>query len=229
VLTYNYRGSGTSEVARRNRSVRMRDWMDEDVPAAAAWLRARFPELPHLAVGHSIGGHALALGSGSEGLAAFATVASHAGVTATIPDRRERARVALILNVIGPVLARTLGYLPGRRLGLGEDMPGAAMLEWGRWSRLPRYFFDDPTMSAEARAGRVGGRVLAIGFSDDPWATPGQIEAITSHLTNAQVERRTYTPADAQVEKIGHMGFFRRGAAATLWPKLGDWLATQAG
>jgi len=228
VLTYTYRGVGHRKVARGARGIRMRDWMDTDVPAAANWMQERFDAMPQLAVGHSIGGHALSLGSGSAELAGFATVASHAGVTATIPDRGERARVGLILRVVGPASAHTLGYLPGRRLGLGEDMPGAAVLEWGRWSRLPRYFFDDPTMHAEARAHDVTGTVLAIGFSDDPWATPGQIDAITQQLRRAEVERRTYSPAEAGVDKIGHMGFFRRGAGAALWPQLRDWLVERS-
>ncbi|MCK9795960.1 hypothetical protein M1843_19620 [Isoptericola sp. 4D.3] len=197
--------------------------MADDVPAVAAWARPRFGDVPQLAVGHSIGGHALALGHGSRGLAGFVTVASHAGVAATIPDRTERARVALILRALGPATARLLGFVPGRRMGLEEDMPAAAMLEWSRWSRLPGYFFDDPTMNAAADAARVTGDVLAVGFTDDPWATPAQIEAITDHLTAAHVERRTWSPADGGAETIGHMGFFRRGLRETLWPELLAW------
>ncbi|MEN5072316.1 alpha/beta hydrolase [Isoptericola cucumis] len=223
-VTYDYRGTGRSGGPREHRGLRMRDWMGDDVPAVAAWVRPRFGDVPQLAVGHSIGGHALALGHGSRGLAGFATIASHAGVTAAIPDRAERARVGLILRVVGPATARVLGYVPGRRMGLGEDMTAAAMLEWSRWSRLPGYFFDDPTMGAAADAARVTGDVLAVGFTDDPWATPGQIDAITDHLTSARVERRTWSPADGGVATIGHTGFFRRGLRESLWPELLAWL-----
>ena len=227
-VTYDYRGTGRSGSPRDHRALRMRDWMADDVPAVAAWARPRFGDVPQLAIGHSIGGHALALGHGSRGLAGFVTVASHAGVTATIPDRSERARVRLILRVLGPATARVLGYVPGRRLSLGEDMPAAAMLEWSRWSQLSGYFFDDATMHAAADAARVTGDVLAIGFTDDPWATPAQIDAITDHLTAARVERRTWSPADGGVERIGHTGFFRRGLRDTLWPELLDWLDARA-
>ncbi|MCK9793909.1 alpha/beta fold hydrolase [Isoptericola sp. 4D.3] len=227
-VTYDYRGTGRSGRPRDHRGVRMRDWMADDVPAVASWARERFEDVPHLAVGHSIGGHALALGQGAEGLSGFVTVASHAGVTATVPDRGERARVGLILRLVGPATARVLGYVPGRRLGLGEDMPAAAMVEWGRWSRLPGYFFDDPTMDAARRAARVEGDVLAVGFTDDPWATPDQIDAITDHLTGARVERRTWSPAEGGVERIGHTGFFRRGLRETLWPAVLGWLDARA-
>lgn len=227
-VTYDYRGTGRSGSPRDHHGLRMRDWMADDVPAVAAWARPRFGDVPQLAVGHSIGGHALALGRGSRGLAGFVTVASHGAATSTIPDRAERARVRLILRVLGPATARVLGYVPGRRLSLGEDMPAAAMLEWSRWSTMPGYFFDDPTMHAAADAARVTGDVLAVGFTDDPWATPSQIDAITDRLTAARVERRTWSPADGGVETIGHMGFFRRDLRDTLWPELLAWLDARA-
>lgn len=229
VLSYDYRGTGASGTARDNRRLRMRDWMDDDVPAAAAWMRERFTDVPHVAVGHSLGGHALALNNGTEGLRGFMTVASHAGVTAMIPNRAERARVELILRVLGPGAARMLGYVPGRKLGLGEDMPAAAMLEWSKWSRTPGYFFDDPTMHARERTARVRTNVLCVGLDDDPWATPEQIGVIARQLVNARVQTRTYAPSDAGVTAIGHMGYFRRGPGASLWPDAAAWLAATAG
>ncbi|KAD4059937.1 alpha/beta fold hydrolase [Arthrobacter yangruifuii] len=224
VLTYDYRGTGASGSPKANRKLRMRDWMSQDVPAAAEWVSARFPELPRLAVGHSIGGHAMALDNGTDGLLGFVAVASHAGVTRAIQNPKERLRVGLVLRVLGPVTSRLLGAVPGRKMGLGEDMPGGAMLEWSSWSRRPNYFFDDPSMDAAERAARVKAEVLSIGFTDDLWATPGQIDAIYGRLTNAALERRTYSPDDAGVPAIGHMGFFRRGVKDKLWPEILTWL-----
>lgn len=224
VVTYDYRGTGSSGAPSENQGIRMRDWMAVDVPAVAQWANERFPNVPQLAVGHSIGGHALSLDYGSSELQGFVTIASHAGVTAAIPKLSEKLKVGLVLRVLGPLTARLLGYVPGRRLGLGEDMPGASMLEWSRWSRLSCYFFDDPTMAAEARAARVTTPVLAIGFSDDLWATPQQIDAIADHLTHTEVERRTIDPGSVGVSTIGHMGFFRRANQDALWPEVSTWL-----
>ncbi|MHA7305688.1 alpha/beta hydrolase family protein [Arthrobacter sp. TMN-49] len=227
VLTYDYRGTGASGNPKVNRSVSMRDWMNQDVPAVARWVTERIPDVPHFAVGHSVGGHAMALNNGTSGLQGFVAIASHAGVTRAIPDWKERLRVGLILRIVGPAFSRVMGVVPGRRLGIGEDMPGAAMLEWSKWSRMPGYFFDDPSMRAAESAAQVNTDVLAIGFSDDPWATPGQIDAIYSHLTSANLERRTYTPEESRVTAIGHMGFFRRGGKVALWPPVLEWLETR--
>ncbi|MCC3275329.1 alpha/beta fold hydrolase [Arthrobacter sp. zg-Y20] len=229
VLTYDYRGTGASGSPKANRRLRMRDWMDQDVPAAAAWMRERFPDLPHVAVGHSLGAHAMALNNGLEDLHGFVGVASHAGVTKAIEDRKERFRVGLILSFLGPLTGKLLGAVPGKKLGLGEDMPGGAMLEWSGWSKKPNYFFDDPSMDAAQRTAQVKTDALVIGFTDDPWATPRQINVIFSHLVNASVERRTYAPADVGVPAVGHMGFFRRGMREKLWPEVLTWLTDKAG
>ena len=228
-VTYDYRGTGRSGSPRTHRELGMRDWMEHDVPAVADWTAARFPDVPQLAIGHSLGGHALALGNGTAGLAAFALLASHAGPARAIPDPVERFRVQLVLHVLGPVLAAALGYVPARRLGLGEDIPATAMTQWARWARLPGYFFDDPEMRARERAATVTQPVLAVGFADDKWATPELVDALTGHLTSAEVERRTYTPADGGVPVIGHHGFLRRGVQETLWPEMLAWLRKRAG
>jgi len=223
VITYDYRGMGRTGSARAERDVRMRDWIDGDAPAMTRWATERFPDLPQVAVGHSVGGHALALGAGGDAVRGFVTVASHAGVTAAIPAWGERMRVRAALGFVGPALSRVLGYCPGW-VGLGEDLPGAAMREWSRWTEQPGYFFDDPTMAAADRAAAVTVPVLAIGFTDDLWATPGQIEAITDRLVGAAVERRTWSPGDIGADRIGHMGFFKRAMRTDLWAPVADWL-----
>ncbi|BBH71462.1 alpha/beta hydrolase [Actinoplanes sp. OR16] len=227
-VTYDYRGTGRSGSPRANRSLGMRDWITEDVPAVTAWTAARFPGLPQLAIGHSVGGHALALGYGGPGLSGLVILASHAASARAVPDPAERRRVRLLLHVVGPALGSVLGYVPARRLGLGEDIPAAAMRQWGGWAKLDGYFFDDPAMDAAARAATVTQPVLAVGFTDDKWATPASIDRLTSHLTAAPVERRTYSPADGGVDAIGHHGFLRRGVRDTLWPELLTWLQKQS-
>jgi predicted alpha/beta hydrolase len=225
VLTYDYRGTGRSRPASlRGYQVSMSDWINDDVPAVTNWAAARFPDLPLLAVGHSVGGHAIALSRNSEALRAAVMVASHAGVTRTIRGWAERARVWFMVRVLAPVLCALLGYMPSRRIGLGEDLPRAVMMQWGRWTTLPRYFVDDPSMDAARRMAQVRIPLLVLGFTDDPWANPAAIDLLVSPLTHARVERREYAPVDAGVPAIGHMGFFRKRCEAVLWRDAGLWL-----
>jgi predicted alpha/beta hydrolase len=243
-LTYDYRGTGASRGASlRGETVTMADWMLEDVPAVTRWARVRFPQLPLLAVGHSVGGHALVLSGDQDAVRAGVLVASHAGVTRTIRGRAERARVWCMMRVLAPLLCAITGYMPGRRLGLGEDLPRGLMLQWSRWTTLPRYFYDDPALDAERRAARTRMPLLVLGFDDDPWANPHAMDILLAGVTGAPLERRQVDPralglagigparigpARIGPARIGHMGFFRKRCGAVLWPQAADWLLAQA-
>lgn len=224
VLTYDVRGVAASGPAREHSQLRMRDWMHQDANAVAAWARSRFPELPKVALGHSLGGHALLLGNATDDLYGIVTVGTARAALRDITPVTERLRVGLILRTLGPLISPILGYAPGRRLGLGEDIPAAAMLEWGRWVRMSEYFFDDPTLGATARMARLRTPVLATGASDDNWASPAQIDALVDHVRLTEVERRTFTPQELEVAGIGHHGLLKRSVAENAWPELVSWL-----
>ncbi|WP_428311372.1 alpha/beta hydrolase family protein [Hydrocarboniphaga sp.] len=228
VLTYDYRGIGRSAPKPlRESKARMRDWMELDVGAATDWARAQFPQLPLLAVGHSVGGHALGISDATRHLHAAVMIASHAGYIGSVTPRSERLRVRLMLQLVGPLATRLFGYMPGSRLGLGEDMPSGVMREWCGWCAKPRYFFDDPSLQALRRFGEKQLPLLAIGFNDDPWANPAAISALVRHFTRCEVQRLQIAPREVGVEAIGHMGFFRRAMAPVLWPMVGEWLSAQ--
>ncbi|BAX61773.1 serine aminopeptidase domain-containing protein [Burkholderia stabilis] len=225
-LTYNYRGIDASRPARLSGlQASMRDWMELDVGAATAWARQAYDGLPLLAVGHSVGGHAIGLSAGTVHLRAAVLVAAHAGTTRLIASAAERVKVRLILRVLGPLMSALLGYVPGKRLGLGEDLPAGVFREWSRWTTLPHYFFDDPALGAAERYAKQRLPILALGFDDDPWANPAAIDLLVSYLTGAAVERRQVDPHAAGCGPVGHMGFFRSRPGSVLWPGVADWLA----
>lgn len=227
VLTYNYRGVQLGDSAKQV-SAGFSTWADQDVEAVTQWAAAQHPGLPLLAVGHSFGGHAIGLCESSRLLSGAVLITSQAGCLRFIRPLAERLRVTALLKLIGPFCARVLGYVPGRKLGIGEDLPAQVMLEWCRWTSLRNYFFDDPRMNAVARFQRPCMPVLSIGFSDDPWAPAEAIDLMSGHLGACQVERRQYGPEHSNGQAIGHLGFFRDRHAETLWPQVGGWLQQQA-
>lgn len=224
VVTYDYRGTGESGDPRDFKHVRMRDWMSQDVPSVVQWAQSRVPDVQTYVIGHSIGGHAITLGYGMQGVDKGVIMAAHLASTKSIEDTSERLRVAAILGVVGPTLGRVLGYVPGKKMNLGEDITTAAMLEWSSWSKKPNYFFDDPTMNAISRASSVEVPTLVVGATDDPWASPRQVRALTKYMNQDSVTYRSFSPSELGVKTVGHHGLARRNVGEVAWKEIADWL-----
>ncbi len=228
-LTYDYRGVGASRPPKlRGFGARMRDWIDLDAEGVISWARTTHSGLPLLAVGHSLGGHAIGLCHGSQHLAGGAMVSSAVAWIGYVQGAPERLRVRALLRVLGPALIRAAGYAPKRWVGMGADVPGPAFLEWAHWIGQRRYFFDDASMDAAARFARVRAPLLLIGADDDPWTPAPSIDLLATYFTGARCERWQINPANTTTGRIGHAGFFRREHKDTLWPRLTTWLLQRA-
>ncbi|MGH8779678.1 alpha/beta hydrolase family protein [Paraburkholderia sp.] len=223
VVTYNYRGMRAGGPHAKSVDAGFMTWADQDVEALTRWVAGRYADVPRLAVGHSFGGHAIGLCDSSRLLSAAVLICAHAGCLRFIRPFGERLRGALLLKVIGPLCARMLGFVPGRRLGIGENLPGRVMLEWSRWTSLPRYFLDDPETHALERFRSQRLPVLSLGMEDDLWAPAEAIDLLARELTGCAVERRQLGPSDSRGQAVGHLGFFRRHHADTLWPVVTQW------
>jgi predicted alpha/beta hydrolase len=228
-LTYDYRGIGRSAPpSLRESKAKMRDWMELDVGAATDWARMQFPQLPLLAVGHSVGGHALGISDATHHLHAAVMVASHAGYYGNMGHSAlERLRLRLMLSGVGHISTALCGYLPARALRFGEDLPAGVFREWERWCSMPHFFFDDPTLRALPRFADKCLPLLVLGFDDDSLATPQAITALVQHFSGCTLERRQFAPKMLGVKAIGHMGFFRRAMRPVLWPQVSAWLSAQ--
>lgn len=226
VLTFDYRGVGASRPASlRGYRADYGDWVT-DLDAAIAYAAGRGPTV---VVSHSFGGQAFGLGDGhrrTRGLYAFGLGAGWHGYM----PRAEAIRVRAFWHGIAPVAVRLFGYLPGRRLGMGEDLPLGVYRQWRRWCAMPDHFFDDPTLDAAGRFARVRVPVVGVNSVDDRWSGPESAEVLLSRYPDATAI--TVRPADHGLSAIGHMKYVRPACDA-LWPSLADWvterLAARAG
>ena len=216
VLTYDYRGSGEPPEVLKTSDARMRDWGQLDFPGAIAWAKNQYPALPLHVLGHSHGGHALLLAHNNDLIDRAVTVATQLGYWRLCAPG-ERYRVWLLLNVFAPAVMALSGYVPGSRLGLGEDLAKGVMREWRQWCNSPNYFFDDPTMAPALECARtLRAPTLVTGVADDLWGTVGAVDAYASHVPN--VQRLTIEPGAYGLGNVGHFGFFRAANGSALWP-----------
>ncbi len=220
VVTFDYRGIGKARPARlRGFQAGFLDFIEKDLAGVVEWA-SQFG--PVDLVGHSLGGQALGLLPRPGRVRSLATFGTGVGHHSYMP-RSERPKVLAVWWLLGPLLASIYGYLPGRRLGFGEDLPLQAYRDWRRWCLRPRYWFDDPAVDFAPRFAAVRSAVLSVSADDDRWAPHASADMFMSFYAGAEVEKRRLSPAERGLPRIGHMGFYRRDNGAALWPVVTDW------
>jgi predicted alpha/beta hydrolase len=130
-----------------------------------------------------------------------------------------------LANLYFPLAIAAKGYVPGRPVGLGENLPAGIARQWRHWSARPDYMgrdFAGPL--ADHRYADVRLPIRWIGLTDDWVATPSTVAALQAHYGNARIETSWHCPAEAGVKAIGHLGFFRADLGGALWPALFTWL-----
>lgn len=220
-IVWDWRGVGENAppVLRDSRAT-MLDWATLDLPAVVDWARERFDDRPLIGLGHSFGGQAFGLAGRPERFARLILFASgHAYWRHWPIPGRYLFRIAVSAL---PAVTRFRGYLPGRALGLGADLPAGVAAQWFRWCRRPDYF---GRWDGHAR---ITAPVHSVGFSDDRYAPLVSREALLQKY-GGRKQLTTWSPADFDLPSIGHLDFFRQRHATTLWPALLPMLESPGG
>lgn len=220
-VCFDYRGVGDS----RPRSLRgfgatLSQWGSSDLAGVFDWALERWPRARLLLVAHSVGGQIVGLAHNAASVDAAVFVGCQEGYWRNWPFPKV-VQFWLLCHLLMPVSSRLLGYMPARRLGLGEDLPRGVGLEWARWARSK---------------GALGGRhyaelrapVLAYSAGDDTLAPRRAVDALLRCYPGIGVERRHLEPHELGVGALGHFGFFRDSFRSTLWREVGEWLNAHA-
>jgi predicted alpha/beta hydrolase len=226
VYTYDYRGVGGSLTGPlKTFQTTMRAWGQLDARAMAEMVHERHPDRPLHWVGQSYGGgFAVGLNPANHLIARHLGIAVPHGYYREM-DGFDRFKVGLLMGIGVPVACALFGYLPGKRLGFGEDLPKGAALEWRDWILSRNSMWDTIPASELAPYEAFTAPMCFLRFTDDPWATDigtGRIAAAFTAVRDQRVIR--LSPSDAGGHAVGHLGFFRPRFAATLWPLAFAWL-----
>ncbi|MFV0514088.1 MAG: alpha/beta fold hydrolase [Jhaorihella sp.] len=221
-LTYDYRDFGESAQgpARRSRAT-MTDWALVDQPAARAAMRQRLPGVPLWVIGHSLGAMLMPLQDGIEDIVRLIGVASGL-VHHTDHPWPYQAFVRFFWFGPVPLVVRATGYLPGRRIGFGADLPAGVYWQWRRWCTAPDSYLPE-TGTTLPRPGwaRSGAAVDLFAIGDDQMIPPACVWRLAPLFEGGRVRRHLVNPADFGLRKVGHLGLFQR-RNAELWPLLVD-------
>ncbi|MFI2361775.1 hypothetical protein [Promicromonospora sp. NPDC019610] len=218
VLTFSYRGSEPELYGPlRDSTVTALDWY-HDAEAAALHARARADAdgVPLTWVGHSFGGQSLGF-LADVGVDRCVMVTSGTGWRGkAAPPIRTWS--PLLWRVIAPTATALVGYYPGRRLRILDDLPGGVMRQWGRWCLHPDYLFSE-LPELRDRFAKVETPVTALWTADDELISPESIRYWSREFPGTEVELVEMRAADHGLTRIGHSGFFRP-KRAVLWEQI---------
>ncbi|MEM9341730.1 MAG: alpha/beta fold hydrolase [Pseudomonadota bacterium] len=216
-LTYDYRGFGSSAIGHvRASDASLVTWGIADQPAAQAEMECRFPGVPLWVIGHSIGGLMVPFHPGAARIKRLITVASGPVHTSDHPGLWQ-----LYARIFwwGPPAwaAAAMGYLPGRAMRLGDNVPRDVYWQWRRWCTTPGFYLTDvgrllPVPDWHAFQGDL--RVVAV--EDDGMVPPPAAWRLMQHYPEAWKRQTVLRPAHGP---IGHITAFAERNRA-LWPQI---------
>ncbi|WP_299613102.1 alpha/beta fold hydrolase [uncultured Tateyamaria sp.] len=216
VLTYDYRGLGRSHAGpMRKVQADMTDWGIRDQVAARRAIRREVPGAPLWIVGHSLG--AMLLPNQPE----LEDVVRVIGVASGMVHHNDHPWPyrAVALNfwfTLGPLATLLCGYLPGKRLRFGEDLPAGVFWQWRKWCTSRVFYDDDLGPRLPAPNWDSGAVVRLHAFADDDLIPPAQVEKLAKVYGADPV---LIDPKDYDLTKVGHLGAFSRKNRA-IWPIL---------
>jgi predicted alpha/beta hydrolase len=218
-LTYDYRDFGHSLSGHLSRStVTMADWALIDMPAARAEMRRRFPEAKQWTIGHSVGAM---LGPVQPDIDQIDRMIGVCSGLVTLKDHPwpYRALAWLFWHGHAPLLARVLGYLPGKAIGFGTDLPASVYWQWRKWCTAPLNYvpyigLDLPT----AKWSESGTPADLFAFEDDKMVPPDAVWRLAD-LYGPKAKQHLLSASEFGLTEVGHIGAFARRNAA-VWPRL---------
>jgi predicted alpha/beta hydrolase len=218
VLTFDYRGVGDSLPL--GRSLRGFDadlfaWA-RDFDRVIEALDREIPALPIYLIGHSLGAQLPGLLTQRHRIAGLVSVASGSGYWRDNAPALRRT-VLYLWYVLVPIATLLCGYFPGRRLGKVGDLPRGVMLQWRRWCLNPRYHVGAEGAPVRDRFASVRFPLVALSMTDDEMMTERGTRVLVDCYANAPRRIERIAPADVQVPRIGHFGFFRHQFQSSLW------------
>lgn len=225
--TFDYRGTFESlQGRRRGAPGTLGLWVRQDYDAVVRMAHATQPDVPLFAIGHSFGGQCTPLLPSRHLLSGLVNIGVGSGALRhnTPPIRRT---APLLWHVLVPLLCPLFGYFPGAPLGVIGNLPTGAIREWRRWCLSPDYLLGaEPAARPAYASARYP--VLGLALADDELLLEPGARMLHEAYHEAQVDYRVLDPADFDLPRIGHSGFFRKSGEARLWPLVSRWIGETA-
>ncbi|WP_438865108.1 alpha/beta hydrolase family protein [Neptunicella sp.] len=218
-ITFDYQGMGLSRHGHiKHCQANIVHWAEHDASLALAYISQHFPSIPRYWIGHSLGGQIFPMVNNIESVDKVITITSGNGYwrdnAATL-----RKKVLFMWYFLVPILTPLFGYFPGNKLGVIADLPRQAIWQWRKWCLNPHYVVGMESDRIDHFYQSINKPVTALSFSDDEMLSQRGIESLHRLFKQCECKFVQVTPQQANLQRIGHFGFFRDGHQQLLWEK----------
>lgn len=220
VLTYDYRDFGESQMRpMRSSDASFADWALRDQAAALDKLTELAPNGPLWILGHSLGGLGLPFHDIPERVDRIITVGAGIGHFTDHPwSYRPIAMTFWFL--LGPLATILFGYLPGKRLLLGADLPAGVYWQWRKWCTSRDFYNSDIGTSLPAPNYAIKDTQIRIcAASDDVVVPPVAVKRYADAFAPSDARFHIYSPADYGLTSLKHIEFLSQNSQA-VWSDL---------
>lgn len=214
VLLWNYRGFCESRRGSlKGVSYSFSDIGKYDIPAAVAFAKSLYPEVPLYCVGHSTGGQQIGIAHNRDSINGLIAVAVSAGFFRNMPVLY-RLKAYFFFFVLSPITSRLLGYVPAKRLNLMEDLPAPLAKEWGQWCQEESLYFSPKYLGKDIPSDAFKGvrfPIHVISAEDDEISTSENVTNFWKHVTSRHsIDFKRYKLEEAGNKPVGHFGYFKK-------------------
>lgn len=219
---WDYRGSGESAPSNLGKcQYSFRDYGIQDMSAIKSYLSGKFPDLPYLIFGHSVGGQQVGWMDNLDGIKGMVGFAVSTGYMAHMP-LGYRLQSNFFFYMFTPISILLTGCVRAKRFGIMEDLPRNVVREWRAWCSKKNYFFDQKFYGKTVPLGHFGNLPFPIHIfwtTDDPISNKRSLPAFWGNITSAVGKHFTkIPPSDIGEKQLGHFGFFKKRMKAKTWP-----------
>jgi predicted alpha/beta hydrolase len=217
VVTFDYSFMDVSSLERYKKAeVTITDWAIFDCKKVLETVCDEAQGKEIYWIGHSLGGQITGMIPNIHLVSKVITIASGSGYW-----RQNAAalkyKVWFLWYFAAPVLLRTLGYFPGKRLGMVGNLPFGVMSQWRKWCLHPEYFLGVENNKVKDRYQNFNKPITSLSFSDDQLMSQENIRSLHRFFGKTNAKMQVITPDKMGGGKVGHFGFFKDKFKSTLW------------
>lgn len=221
VVLFDYRGIGESRPKKlRGFDAHMHEWGTKDMTAVTNYIIKEYPAEPIIAIGHSIGGQLFGAIEHHSIFSKVVMLNCSSGYWKQLASPYKYF-AWLAWNLILPTTAPILGYLPAKFFKQGENLPTGVAREWAGWCMQESYF--ESFIKAHYAQNcfyHFKTPIISVYPTDDHIANDRSVNALLNFYPEAEKKIVRINPADHQLKRIGHFGFFGRSIRDKMWPFL---------